>query len=247
MKRKTLTLILATVFSAPLFAEDIKFTSSSDKVQLVELYTSQGCSSCPIAEHKLSSLITHSDLWSKIVPIAFHVDYWDYLGWKDLYSKASNTQQQKAHYQLGNVSGIYTPGFVVDGKEWRGFFRGENLPKATQSKPGKLELIWRKGTSKVELVFNNQANIQPNSCHFALMSFDKVHIKAGENAGLTLQQDFAAIATKSTTIEFHNNRYVCDTSLDIIEQTALKQQKLALIAWVSSSRQHPIQATGGWL
>jgi hypothetical protein len=247
IRKKIVLLILFTIFSSTVIAEDITFSSSTNKAQLIELYTSQGCSSCPIAEHKLSQLVTHSDLWSKIIPIAFHVDYWDYLGWKDLYSNASNTQKQKQHYQLGNISNIYTPGFVVDGKEWRGFFKGENFPAKTTTKSGKLSLTLNTTSNKVEMAFNNQTNILPNSCHFALMSFDKVHIKAGENSGLALQQDFAAIATQSSKIQFKNDHYVCAASMDNIKHISLKQQKLALVGWVSSSTLQPIQATGGWL
>ena len=59
------------------------FESGVTRTTLLELFTSEGCSSCPPAEKWLSQLKSNPDLWKKIVPIAFHVDYWDHLGWRD--------------------------------------------------------------------------------------------------------------------------------------------------------------------
>lgn len=82
---------------------------------IAELYTSQGCSSCPPADIVLENLprtTPHS-----IVPLACHVDYWDYLGWKDIYSNPVCTQRQKAWATLRNRPQIFTPQLIVDGTE----------------------------------------------------------------------------------------------------------------------------------
>src|SRR5438874_1495113 len=65
-------------------ADDLTFTSKSSGTHLLELFTSEGCSSCPPAEAWLGTLKSNDRLWQDFVPIAFHVDYWDRLGWKDV-------------------------------------------------------------------------------------------------------------------------------------------------------------------
>ena len=77
--------------------------SGPQKVSLLELYTSEGCSSCPPAETWLSRLTTDGRLWKEIVPVAFHVDYWDDLGWKDRYAKQEYTSRQRSYFALGGL------------------------------------------------------------------------------------------------------------------------------------------------
>jgi hypothetical protein len=79
--------LLATLLSlAHACAEDRDFVSGESNVSLLELFTSEGCSSCPPAEEWTSQLRQNSLLWNQIVPVAFHVDYWNDLGWRDPYS-----------------------------------------------------------------------------------------------------------------------------------------------------------------
>ena len=76
-------------FASLLSAQDIEFNSGDKKVALVELYTSQGCSSCPPADEWLGKLKNKPGLWSEFVPVSLHVDYWDFLGWKTVSLKKS--------------------------------------------------------------------------------------------------------------------------------------------------------------
>lgn len=71
-----------------LAAAGLELTSGKQQTTLVELYTSQGCSSCPPAERWLSSLQNDPRLWKELIPVAFHVDYWNYLGWNDQIGRA---------------------------------------------------------------------------------------------------------------------------------------------------------------
>lgn len=77
----------------------------------IELFTSQGCSSCPPADAQLGRLIRRPD----IVALSFHVDYWDYIGWKDPFASPANTERQKTYGRTLRQSSIYTPEMVFDG------------------------------------------------------------------------------------------------------------------------------------
>jgi hypothetical protein len=80
---------------------------------VVELFTSQGCSSCPPADALLHRLAKRND----VLPLALHVDYWDYIGWKDSFAKPAHTRRQKAYAAAGGRRMIYTPQMVVMGAD----------------------------------------------------------------------------------------------------------------------------------
>src|SRR6476661_2706945 len=85
-------------------SEPKTFESGDTQNSLIELFTSEGCSSCPPAEKWLSAFKSNPDLWKKIVPVAFHVDYWNHLGWRDRVSTPEVTQRQQ-HYAAGRGGG----------------------------------------------------------------------------------------------------------------------------------------------
>ena len=78
---------------------------------VVELYTSQGCSSCPPADAMLHDLAKRDD----VIALALHVDYWDYIGWKDVFGSADNTARQHAYARAANATTVYTPQMVIGG------------------------------------------------------------------------------------------------------------------------------------
>jgi hypothetical protein len=78
-------------------AEEFEIRSGPERVSLLELYSSEGCSSCPPAEQWLGELRKDPRLWRSIVPVAFHVDYWDGLGWKDRFAQPQWTARQRAY------------------------------------------------------------------------------------------------------------------------------------------------------
>src|SRR6201987_4288552 len=78
-------------------ADQLRFESGEKRVSFVELFTSEGCSSCPPAERTLSKLTTHPSLWKTFVPVAFHVNYSDKLGWKDRLASVEFKQRQHTY------------------------------------------------------------------------------------------------------------------------------------------------------
>src|SRR5690349_21830257 len=100
--------------------------SAEKTVALVELYTSEGCDSCPPADRWLSSLGPRGFAPDRVVPIALHVDYWDYIGWKDPYARQAHSARQRRMAQLARAAMVYTPQVLLQGQDFRHWNDGGN-------------------------------------------------------------------------------------------------------------------------
>ncbi len=137
-----------TLFSITVFAESKVFESGEYQAAVVELYTSEGCSSCPPADKYLDRLASLSDDGATIIPLAFHVDYWNYIGWEDPFSKAEYTTRQRQIGVINQQATIYTPQFVVDGEEARGSKVLSKIANANARKAqAKIKLEWEQASS----------------------------------------------------------------------------------------------------
>jgi hypothetical protein len=94
-------------------------TSASKRVSLIELYTSEGCSSCPPADAWVSDLQGAGYTRDQVVPLALHVDYWDYIGWKDRFARAEFTSRQRQAASKDFLSFVYTPQVMLNGRDFR--------------------------------------------------------------------------------------------------------------------------------
>ncbi|MEE9448072.1 MAG: DUF1223 domain-containing protein [Arenicellales bacterium] len=198
MRNQTILLsVLALICLPSLSMADKQYQSGEFKASVVELYTSEGCSSCPPADKFLSKLgkTAEADL---IVPLAFHVDYWDYIGWKDPFSKAKYTQRQREVAAVNKQSTIYTPEFVVDGREARGTRRVSNQVLEAQASAAEADInlnlsAVQDGKLSVDIQVNNlnyQGNEQPE-IYLALYENNLANdIDAGENRGRVLKHDY---------------------------------------------------------
>lgn len=123
MKRR-FTSILAIVLLMPTFswaACDVK--SGPNTAALVELYTSEGCSSCPPADKRLSEFPSREYGFDEVVPISLHVDYWDCIGWKEPFAQPQFSERQSWLVHANGHKTVFTPHFFVSGTEirdWRG-------------------------------------------------------------------------------------------------------------------------------
>jgi len=102
--------MLALLTAAALPARAMELVTDPNPV-VIELFTSQGCNSCPPADAFLGELATRRD----VLPLAFHVDYWNYIGWEDPFSSPDATFRQREYGRLMNLRAIYTPQMVIDG------------------------------------------------------------------------------------------------------------------------------------
>ena len=247
MTRK-IPLLLVLLVSGNLFAtpsdERVQLSSGSKQVALIELFTSEGCSSCPPADRWMSKLKADPDLWSEFTPIAFHVDYWDYIGWSDRFAQARFGDRQRRYAAEGAVGVVYTPGLFHNGSEWRGWRKNEAIA-GEDREVGELNLLV--GGTDVSARFDAiQDNHGKLTLHVAVLGMDlETKVSAGENSARTLQHDFVALGVVTVQLNKTGSSYSAVTPLPEISSAPLEQ---AIVAWVSTGdRQAPIQSVGGFL
>lgn len=241
-----LTALTSTLLaSAP--AAQFHFQSGLKQVSLLELYTSEGCSSCPPADAWLNRLHDSPRLWKEFVPMAFHVDYWNSLGWKDHWSSPEFSERQRDYAQLWHAENIYTPCFVLNGSEWHGWFLRREVPGAASGDVGVLE-VDSTDTNRWNATFVPAEPLKENlQIHAALLAggLDS-DVKAGENTGRRLHHEFAVLDLVQIGMANHNGvghgKFILDTSRHPSEKA------LALAVWITHPGElAPLQATGGWL
>ena len=236
--------------AAPALAAPQTITGPAQRVSLLELYTSEGCDSCPPAEEWISGLQQDDRLWRQVVPVTLHVDYWDYLGWKDPFDRHSYTaRQQEIAGRASGLAGrvIYTPQFVLDGHDWRGWANDKPLELDDTAKPGPLSLV-ADGRKVMVRFASTQARSATLETRVVLLAFGvDVPVGSGENQGVTLRHDFLAVAdTRGTLVKDPHGGYQGVVTLP--PPVAVKAARYALAAWVSADGSPlPIQAAGGWL
>jgi hypothetical protein len=161
-------------------------------VAVVELFTSEGCSSCPPADDVLASLAESRD--RRIYALAFHVDYWDELGWPDRFASHAYTARQQAYSRALGLRGVYTPQMVVGGtEEFTGSDRGRAdaaLARAL-SHPAKLQLsIQSRSTTQDAATVDYSVSEVPAGAVLIVAVVEHratTSVRGGENAGKTLR------------------------------------------------------------
>ena len=220
-------------------ADPIVFESGPKKVQLLELFTSEGCSSCPPAEASLSRLVGDSRLWRDFVPVAFHVDYWDRLGWKDPFASAEWTKRQQTYAANWRAESVYTPAFVLNGHEWR----NTTVPAVNDEAPGVLEATVH-GDNTVMITFE-PAKSAAFEVYLARLGFGiAVNVRAGENNRRKLQHDFVVLSLAHEKLGSGRQ----ELHFAPAPASPVQPQRTGLAAWITKEGDiTPLQATGGWL
>jgi hypothetical protein len=163
---------------------------TTDNPVVVELYTSQGCSSCPPADSYLGDLAKRRD----ILALALHVDYWDYIGWKDQFASPDATQRQRAYVREMRQRMVYTPQMIIDGvAESVGSDRGKVEKLITEARArAKLPIaFWRDEAGKDWVEVGDGAKPEGGEATVYIALYDGKHetpVQRGENAGSTLTE-----------------------------------------------------------
>jgi len=229
---------LALLVSTTTTAGSLTLNSGTKQVTLLELYTSQGCSSCPPAERWLNEYIDDDELWTNVVPAAFHVDYWDYIGWQDTYASPEHGERQRDYARAGKARTVYTPGLFTNGREWRGWTLRVK-PRASDREPGNLSAV----VSDRQLVATFPAGTTPLDLHVALLGSGlETRVERGENRNRTLGQEFVVLAHATHTSQ--TGRW----EVPLPQSAHTGAGRYGIAVWVSEAgNPAPLQATGGWL
>ncbi|HEY0790534.1 MAG TPA: DUF1223 domain-containing protein, partial [Chthoniobacterales bacterium] len=189
----------------------------------------------------LATLRNDPGLWRDVVPISFHVDYWDGLGWPDRFARREFSDRQHAYAAVWGSGSVYTPGFVLNGAEWREWgTRAWSTPSGTGG--GDLR-ITRRSSTEWELAFR-AAGIRPGQARVALLGFDlPSEVRRGENAGRHLLHNFVALSCGSAAL-----KPGADGTWRALVAVPDKPSAGAVAAWVEAAGSPvPVQAVGGWL
>lgn len=223
--------------------------SGSSRVALLELFSSEGCSSCPPAERLLSELGNHPQLWKSFVPLNFHVDYWNYLGWTDRFSSAEYSARQSAYTRSWNGRTNYTPAFVLNGSELRGSFG--DLFSTEAKEVGELTLHALENR-EIRVEFSPLSPPRASSqlrVQVALLGNSLVsNVTSGENSGSTLRFNFVVLKLDERELQFDSKQNAYVARLPWMRSEEAPRGKAALAAWVlNKDSLQPIQVTGGLL
>lgn len=170
--------------------------SPAHRVPLLELYTSEGCSSCPPADRWLARLPALGQGSSRVVALAFHVDYWNQLGWEDRFSHADYSARQREIAERNGGRFVYTPQFVLDGRDWQQWRAagalGDALSKLSREQSGAAISFTaaREGSTVVVQGSVTMREDGAGAVWLALYEDDlRTVVRAGENRGRTLEHD----------------------------------------------------------
>ena len=236
--------VFSTQVPAP--AQAVVFKSHGGQATLVELYSSEGCSSCPPAEAWISNLKTAPGLFTSIFPVVFHVDYWDGLGWPDRFARPAYTERQRQYAARLGQDSVYTPEFVASGREWRGWFDGDRRPPSAGHTDGDLSVNVEDGGAKVSAEFTPSVDSSGRRyvMNIALLGVGiESDVKSGENGGRQLRHDFVVLDFKSQPLTKAGG--FKSGTVELAPSSG--DSPGALVAWVSADDGSIVQVAGGWL
>lgn len=184
--RRPAVLASLALISVPAVAATCEVTAGARPPAVVELYTSQGCSSCPPADRWLSGLKDQPG----VIALGFHVNYWNHLGWKDPFATPQTTQRQ--HQIKESIRGqyVYTPQVVLNGADHRRWYgqRAEQLPGLAAADAPSLRLV-RDGEQVTAEIGAGKGTARLGGYWAVLQDDQRSEVTRGENAGETLRND----------------------------------------------------------
>jgi hypothetical protein len=227
MKTPLRTAVFAALAFALAPAQGAQCTAKSPAgtIALVELYTSEGCDSCPPADRWLSSLGPKGFAPDRVVPIALHVDYWDYIGWKDPYARQAHSARQRKMARLARAAAIYTPQVLLQGQDFRQWGSGsfDQAVSKINAQPAKARISLTLDTAQkdrfdVEVAAEllDKAAVDDVALYLGAYENKLVsEVKAGENRGKTLPHDFVVLQWAGP-LEFKGGKLAARQALPLL-------------------------------
>ncbi len=256
-----LVLLIGTLFSTSLPVSEADATESPDAPDavgsrpiVVELFTSQGCSSCPPADELLSRLA--EDRGSEIIPLAFHVDYWNYLGWRDPFSSAEWSQRQGQYAGTLAAGRRYTPQLVVDGREHcvgSDADQVDRLLRAARQRAesGRVDLTVKTadGHWRIEASADLVGKVDARSLDLVLAVVENdivTPVRRGENARRTLHNDFIVRRLIRVASVNPGRKGATSHSLDVELDDAWQQENVRVVAFLQDPKSFNIYGADAW-
>ncbi|HKQ30636.1 MAG TPA: DUF1223 domain-containing protein [Burkholderiales bacterium] len=188
--------LFMSVIATPVSAAVCQAKSGNTTTALLELYTSEGCDSCPPADRWIAGLPSRGVGPDRVVPLALHVDYWNHLGWTDRFSQAAFTQRQRELANRAKSRTIYTPQLVLNGRDyyWTSNRLADDLAR-TNRRPARADINLQLVRKDWGLAVTGAAALRQTSMdvglYLALYENDlRTEVRAGENRGRTLEHAF---------------------------------------------------------
>lgn len=205
----------------------VKINTQNKNIAVLELFTSQGCSSCPPADKLLGTYTAKEN----VIPLSFHVDYWDRLGWKDPFSSKEYSARQYM-YASALKSEVYTPQLIINGQEEMIGSDANKIGTALQkvfSETPDARLFIKKAEShdgKIDVSFSLSGDISNSLLNIAVVeNKTATSVKAGENGGVMLT-DYNVVRDFATIRKFNEGEN--NVSIDIPVSSAPGNRTLAL-------------------
>jgi len=178
-------------------AAECSATSGPARVALLELYTSEGCSSCPPADRWVSQLGAQGFNADRVIPLALHVDYWDSIGWRDPFANPEFSQRQRDMAQLGRSRVVYTPQVMINGRDFRNWSSHDGFARqidAITQAPSRANIqlkLSKLSADQVEARVAVTGQKDNLALYLALYENDLWSaVSAGENSGVKLHHDY---------------------------------------------------------
>lgn len=191
----------ALLFPALASAAQCQASSGPQRVALLELYTSEGCSSCPPADRWLSGIANQGLGPERVVPLALHVDYWDYIGWKDRFARPVFSARQREQVQAAGGRVVYTPQVMLNGRDlraWRSDALTQAVDEINRSPAGADIRLSLKPIEKdrIEIAVTASAKMTDRAALYVAVYQNDLSsdVRAGENSGARLHHDYVVRA-----------------------------------------------------
>ncbi|MBO9405832.1 DUF1223 domain-containing protein [Shimia sp. R9_1] len=179
-------MIRTTGIIATLWLSLASVVAAGEQPVVVELYTSQGCSSCPPADAYLREQLAARE---DVIALALHVDYWDYIGWKDEFANPAFTQRQHSYARAAGHRSVYTPQMIINGQDHvvgAHPNKVEKLIEAHKAVSSQVDLDVTRDGDAISITASTDLSTPMNVHVVQYRSAEKVSIKRGENAGRVL-------------------------------------------------------------
>lgn len=240
-----IAILVLMVCLPALAAPDCTVRSGPNTAALIELYTSEGCSSCPPADRWLSSF-ARAARSSLIVPIAFHVSYWDYIGWKDAYADPRYGERQRERAKASGAAMVYTPQVMVGGRDFREWSSEAEVERKVEAlnrvaPRAQIELraaVQPDGRLRVSARATLAPSARPADAALQLaVSQDGLasRVTAGENRGEHLRHDFV-VRDFGTYPRATPSAADITAEMDIAPRADWDLQRLAVVAFVQDRK-----------